>query len=285
MLNVRGKFMKNKKVFLSIFVVFFFILTACSNNVVSQHISLVRDASNRATQLENGNFSYVYVVENENEKQTQGTEGTFVVQDGYVDWHTEMALGEANNKTLTEVIQKDKTQYQRFGRINEDNQFIGNDNEVLTEEPQWQFVNENATGYPDYLQSFMNIELNRDDIEKVEKKEENHLTIYEIAYNDSYLSSVKQKNISEINEQLDKAKQEGADPNVISSLENSLSYNENIIYKSIKQNLTVDDTGVLIGKELQSNFEQTINGSSQNIQMTESLELIEYNSTDMEIEL
>ncbi|WP_087971466.1 hypothetical protein [Oceanobacillus rekensis] len=277
--------MKAKKMFLSIFIVFFFFLNACLNNDVSEDLSSVQDASNRATQLENGRFSYVNVVENEHEGQTQETEGVFVVQDDYIDWHTELVLGEGNNNTLTETFQKEKTQYQRFGRINEGYQFIGNDNRVLTEEPEWQMVNEGATGYPDYLQSFMKIELNKDDIEKVEKIEGNHLTIYEITYNDSYLSSVKQNNIFEINEQLDKAKEEDADTNVISSLENSLSYNDNITYKSIKLILTVDDTGVLIGKELQSSFEQTVNDSSENIQMTDRIEILEYNGTDMKIEL
>jgi DNA repair photolyase len=33
-------------------------------------------------------------------------------------------LEEAINKTLTETIQKDKTQYQRFGSINDNYQFI-----------------------------------------------------------------------------------------------------------------------------------------------------------------
>ncbi|MFC4022357.1 hypothetical protein ACFOUV_00835 [Oceanobacillus longus] len=277
--------METKKVFLSIFIVFFFILTACSNNDVSEHISSVQDASDKATQLGNGKFSYVNVVENENEEQTKETEGVFVDQDDYIDWHTELVLGDGNNKTLTEIIQKDKKQYQRFSRINGDDQFIGSDNEVLTEEPEWQIINEDATGYPDYLQSFMNLELNADDIEKIEKKEENHLTIYEIAYNDSYLSSLKRDNIAEINEQLDKAKQEDADPNVISSLENSLSYNENITYNSINLILTVDDTGVLNRKELHSSFEQTVNGSSKNIQMTDRLEILEYNGTDIIIEL
>lgn len=282
---IRRDFLKAKKVFLSIFIVFFFILTGCSNSDVSEHISSVQDASNKATQLDNGKFSYVNVVENENEEQTQETEGIFVVQDDYIDWHTELVLGGGDNKTLTQTIQKDKTQYQRFGRINVDYQFIGNDNEVLTEKPEWQIINEDATGYPDYLQSFMNLELNKDDIEKIEKKEENHLTIYEISYNDSYLSSVKQNNISEINEQLDKAKQEDADSNVISSLENSLSYNEKITYKSIELISTVDDTGVLIRKELQSSLEQIVNGSSQNIQMTDRVEILEYNGTDIKIEL
>ena len=275
--------MKIKKVFLGIFIVFF--LTACSNNDVSEHISSIQDASKKAAQLESGEFFYVNVIEGEDEKHTQETEGLFVVQDNYVDWHTELVVGESNNKTLSETIQKDKTQYQRFGRINEDYQFTGNDNEALTEEPEWQIVNEDVTGYPDSLQSFMNLEFNKDDIEKVEKKEENHFTIYEISYNDSYLSSVKQNNKLEINEQLDKAKQEGADPNMISSLEDSLSYNENITYKSIKLNLTVDDTRVLIGSEIQSSFEQIIDDSSQNIQMTQRVEILEYNGTDMKIEL
>ena len=277
--------MKIKKVFLGIFIVFLFILTACSNNDVSEHISSIQDASNKAAQLESGEFSYVNVIEGEDEKHTQETEGLFVVQDNYVDWHTELVVGENNNKTLSETIQKDKTRYQRFGRINEDYQFIGNDDKVLTEELEWQIANEDAVGYPDYLESIMNLEINEEDIEKVEKKEENNLTIYEVDYNDTYLSSVKQNNISEIKEQLDKAKEEDADSNVISSLEDSLSYNENITYKRIELILTVDNTGVLIGGELQSSFEQIINGSEQNIQMTQKVEILEYNETDIKVEL
>lgn len=259
-------------------------MTACSNDEVGEHISSVRDASNKSTQLKSGEFSHTIIVGNENSKQPQTTEGIFVVQDERVDWHTKMVLGEENNKTLTEIIQKDKTQYERFGRINEEHQFIGNDNEVLSEKLEWQIVNENSTEYPDYLQSFMNLELNKDDIEKVEKKEKDHLTIYEIVYNDSYLSTIKQNNISEVKEQLDKAIQEDADTNVISSLENSLSTNENTTYKSIGLILTVDDTGVLIGKELQSSFDQILGDSSQNIQMTEKVEVSEYNGTDIKIE-
>lgn len=277
--------MKTKSIFLSILIVLLLILTACSKNDVDEYLSSLQEASNKATELENGKFSFTNIVEHETGKQTLVTEGTFVKKEDYIDWHTELAMGEGTNRTLTEFIQKDKTQYQRFGRINEDDQFISDDNKVLEEVPEWQIVNENSTDYPDYLQPFMNLQLNQDEINKVEKKEENNLTIFEITYNDSYLSSVKQKNIAEINEQLNKARQEDADPTVISALESSLSNYENINFKSINLILTVDDTGVLIAHELKSSFEQTISGTLQNIQMTEKVEIMKYNGTDVNIEL
>lgn len=271
---------------LRIFIVLLFIVTACSTNDVQEHLSNVNDASNKTTQLENGRFSYTYVVENENEeKTTQITNGIFVVNGDYIDWQTDLVLGEGEDVTLTAIIQKDRKQYQRFGLINEDYQFIDNENKPLTEELEWQIVNDDAAGYPDYLESLMNLELNEKQIEKVEKIEESDGMSYTIIYNDSFLSTLKQNNISIINEQLDKAKEADAGPHVISTFETALSNFENITYKNFKLDLKIDKSGVLFEKELQSSYEQLINDVPQNIKIMEKVEIMEYNQADMKIEL
>lgn len=271
---------------LRIFIVLLFIVTACSTNDVQEHLSNVNDARNKTTQLENGRFSYTYVVENENEeKTTQITNGIFVVNGDYIDWQTDLVLGEGEDVTLTAIIQKDRKQYQRFGLINEDYQFIDNENKPLTEELEWQIVNDDAAGYPDYLESLMNLELNEKQIEKVEKIEESDGMSYTIIYNDSFLSTLKQNNISIINEQLDKAKEADAGPHVISTFETALSNIENITYKNFKLDLKIDKSGVLIEKELQSSYEQLINDVPQNIKIMEKVEIMEYNQADMKIEL
>lgn len=271
---------------LRIFIVLLFIVTACSTNNVQEHLSNVNDASNKTTQLENGRFSYTYVVENENEENTtQITNGIFVVNGDYIDWQTDLVLGEGEDVTLTAIIQKDRKQYQRFGLINEDYQFIDNENKPLTEELEWQIVNDDAAGYPDYLESLMNLELNEKQIEKVEKIEESDGMSYTIIYNDSFLSTLKQNNISIINEQLDKAKEADAGPHVISTFETALSNFENITYKNFKLDLKIDKSGVLFEKELQSSYEQLINDVPQNIKIMEKVEIMEYNQADMKIEL
>lgn len=271
---------------LRIFIVLLFIVTACSTNDVQEHLSNVNDARNKTTQLENGRFSYTYVVENENEENTtQITNGIFVVNGDYIDWQTDLVLGEGEDVTLTAIIQKDRKQYQRFGLINEDYQFIDNENKPLTEELEWQIVNDDAAGYPDYLESLMNLELNEKQIEKVEKIEESDGMSYTIIYNDSFLSTLKQNNISIINEQLDKAKEADAGPHVISTFETALSNFENITYKNFKLDLKIDKSGVLIEKELQSSYEQLINDVPQNIKIMEKVEIMEYNQADMKIEL
>ncbi|WP_453995732.1 hypothetical protein [Bacillus nitroreducens] len=271
---------------LRIFIVLLFIVTACSTNDVQEHLSNVNDARNKTTQLENGRFSYTYVVENENEENTtQITNGIFVVNGDYIDWQTDLVLGEGEDVTLTAIIQKDRKQYQRFGLINEDYQFIDNENKPLTEELEWQIVNDDAAGYPDYLESLMNLELNEKQIEKVEKIEESDGMSYTIIYNDSFLSTLKQNNISIINEQLDKAKEADAGPHVISTFETALSNFENITYKNFKLDLKIDKSGVLFEKELQSSYEQLINDVPQNIKIMEKVEIMEYNQADMKIEL
>lgn len=271
---------------LRIFIVLLFIVTACSTNDVQEHLSNVNDARNKTTQLENGRFSYTYVVENENEENTtQITNGIFVVNGDYIDWQTDLVLGEGEDVTLTTIIQKNRKQYQRFGLINEDYQFIDNENKPLTEELEWQIVNDDAAGYPDYLESLMNLELNEKQIEKVEKIEESDGMSYTIIYNDSFLSTLKQNNISIINEQLDKAKEADAGPHVISTFETALSNFENITYKNFKLDLKIDKSGVLFEKELQSSYEQLINDVPQNIKIMEKVEIMEYNQADMKIEL
>lgn len=271
---------------LRIFIVLLFIVTACSTNDVQEHLSNVNDARNKTTQLENGRFSYTYVVENENEENTtQIANGIFVVNGDYIDWQTDLVLGEGEDVTLTAIIQKDRKQYQRFGLINEDYQFIDNENKPLTEELEWQIVNDDAAGYPDYLESLMNLELNEKQIEKVEKIEESDGMSYTIIYNDSFLSTLKQNNISIINEQLDKAKEADAGPHVISTFETALSNFENITYKNFKLDLKIDKSGVLFEKELQSSYEQLINDVPQNIKIMEKVEIMEYNQADMKIEL
>ena len=193
--------MKNNKTFISIFIICLFIISACSNiEDIDSNISAVQEAVEKSAQLKNGEFTYTNIVENNNEKQSQSTEGTFVVLADSVDWHTKLLLSgaDSNTKSISEVIQKDKIQYNRIGILNKENQFIGNEGEILTEAPEWQKVNEDATDYPDVLKSFMNLELNTEDIDTAEVKEENNVTIYEFTYNEPYLSSMKQNNISDL---------------------------------------------------------------------------------------
>lgn len=284
----RGDFLKNNKVLISIFMICLFILTACTGNKddVDAHISSVQEANKKFTQLENGAFSQLTIIENDGEKQTQTVVGTFSVQDNYVDWHTKLVLSESdsNIETIYETIQKAKTQYNRFGQINEDQQFINEDGAVA-EIPEWQIIGEGATDYPDALSSLINVELRKEDIDTVEVKEENDLTIYTVTYHDSYVSSMKKNNVTTIKEKIAKAEKENADSNEISNLEASLAYNEVVDYESVKLILTVDDAGVIIQQDVESVFEQKINDTVKKIKMTVRVKIEKYNQTDLKIEL
>lgn len=279
--------MKSNRSLLSILIVCIFILASCSNNNdINAHISSIKSAVKKFTKLDNGKFTYRTIVESNIEKHSQVTEGIFSVQDDYIDWHTKLILSESNSnvKTVNEILQKDKVQYNRFGMINKDNEFIDSDNKILPKEPEWQKVHEDATGYPDYLKSLIKLELNKEDIQKAKVKKVNNVNTYEFTYNDSFINSMKHKNISIIKEQLDNARKQNTESNEIRSLEDSLSYNENINYNSIKLIVTVDETGVLVGKDLESVYEIMDNDKSQTSKMTESLEIGEYNQTNLNIE-
>ncbi|WP_449538868.1 hypothetical protein [Ferdinandcohnia sp. Marseille-Q9671] len=262
------------------------LVTACSNKEeMNAHLASIQEASAQSKKLENGSFSYRNVVEDETNKHTQVTEGVFVVTDEYVDWYTKLIISESDSNTVTERIQKDKIQYQRFGMVNEEHHYIGTDNEVLPNKPKWQSVKEAVTDYPESVNLLMEVDLPNEYIKNVNKKIKDNVTQYEVTYKDSYLSSLKEENISEIKKQLEKAKKENAGLNVIGSLENSLAYNENMNFKSIKRAFTVNDAGILVGERVEAVYEQTINDTTQTIQVENHVELVEYNQNEIKVEL
>lgn len=250
------------------------------------YISTIQDAVKKSTQLKNGEFSSQAIIEGENEKQIVATNGQFTVQNDSIDWRTEQTLGESDDvaKTITEDVQKDKIHYQRSGKINHNHEFIGNDNETLVEEPEWQVISENSIDYPSVLQPLMHLKINQADKTTVDVQKENGQTIYTFTYNDAYLLAQKESNINDLKKQLEKAQKENAESHVLTMLEELLAYNEKLSYSSIQLILTIDAGGVLIGKELKSTFQQMDDEAAQPRHMIDKLEITAYNLADMEID-
>ena len=59
---------------------------------------------------------------------------------------------------------------------------------------------------------------------------------------------------------------------LLKNLEEALSYNnESIDFKSVKLILIVDDTGVMVGKSLESVYNQKINDTAQTLNTAENI--------------
>jgi len=268
-----------------------FFLAACTQSKtdlsMEEALAFLEEASFSTAALENGTYSLVTVKEAPSERQEEVTEGTFQVIDDRYHWHTKWILEETSNnmrRTVTERVQQDQFQYSRMGFINQADEFIAADGSLLPATPAWQKMEEEAYDLPPHLPLLTEIQLDEADIATMEVKEEEGATVCILTYKQAYLTVQEEAALAEVEEQLEEAREDSADPSRIQSLEKSVAYQERLDLVKSVLHLTVDTSGVLTGYDLESSFEYRINDMTFGLRQKDSMNLWEYNLPDLTLE-
>lgn len=106
------------------------LLTGCTAPSATKEkedaLSVIENASQKTAELENGEYVFTFSNDLEQELTTLQGEGTFIQLENEDIWSTKSKLGQlgSNVQTLLEEIQTKGKMYQRFGVVNEKNEYI-----------------------------------------------------------------------------------------------------------------------------------------------------------------
>lgn len=106
------------------------ILTGCAGQKElaekNKALSAINEASLNTAHLKNGTYTYTASQNIEKEFSDINSEGTFIHLENESIWYTQTSIGQLDNQTriLTEEVQQSGKMYQRFGIVNEHNEYI-----------------------------------------------------------------------------------------------------------------------------------------------------------------
>lgn len=185
---------------------------------------------------------------------------------------------------MTEYTSFGLHQYQRFGRINQDEQYI-DENEEVIEELEWIVVGQNDTHYPSTVTPLVQLDLDETMINEMTNEESGESVSYIIHLSDNYLTQLRDREIRELEDNLEYFKNITVHPDVITELETNLDYQRTVTYEEMVLTITVDSDGVLIGYEKETQaIEQAEGGEKQSIQSVSKVEITEYNQSNIVVE-
>lgn len=266
-------------------------LASCAQNKaelsMGEVISFIKNASNQTATLENGRYTYAITKEAPSERQEELTEGVFQEEGGSYSWYAKWVAESpfTMRRTLTERIQQDESQYSRMGFVNQAGEFIGEDDILLSTTPAWQKMKEGGNDLPPHWNLLSEVQLDEADIASMEVKEVEGATICTFTYKQAYLSAQEERALAEVEGQLEKAKKEAADPSQIQPLEKTVAYQKRLDLISSVLSFTVNQSGILIGYNLENSYEYRINDQSFGVSQKDTMKLLEYNLPNLTLEM
>lgn len=269
---------------LMIMIAFLLVVTGCSDSKEnSEAVSMINEASENTAALENGEYTYTFSSSTANENSViQEGSGTFVNLGNEMDWYTKTFVGQQNtpSRTLTEEVQISGNQHQRFGLVNENDEYI-EQNSVSA----WQKTTEERSDFPLYIEELMNSNFLIEDIEKLELTEETDGTVYQLTYTEDHRTSIINQNIENLESQIETLTSDNADDFAIAALEQALIIQQNTVYTDKTVQLKVNKENILIHLLTEDTFETTTDGTVHESKMTSEKSIDEYNDPSINIDV
>ncbi|MFL2105903.1 hypothetical protein [Desemzia sp. FAM 23991] len=183
-------------------------------------MSTIEEASQNIKKLENARYLYSASQDIGKNNSKINSEGIFVNIGNEIMWHTQTVLGQADNETriLTEDFQRSGVLYQRFGLVNEKNEYL---EEFLT--PEWEIIAECVNRSLLYLDE-----------------------VYELTYTEDYRDSVMEMTIEKLEAALENQNSETGDDFYISSLKQSINKQQNTKYTNKKVLMKVNEENTFV---------------------------------------
>lgn len=278
--------MKRKKMNRLTFIVLILLLAGCARQQEAkekrEQLSIIKNASQNTANLENGTYTYTSSQDIENELSKIDSEGVFVNFGNEVMWHTQTVLGQAENeiRTLTEDFQRSGVLYQRFGLVNEKNEYL---EELLT--PKWEIITEGGNRSPLYLAELIEVDILAEHIESIELSNEDELKVYEFTYTKDYRDSVMEERNEELEKALENQMSENADELYVSSLKQSINKQQNTEYTNKKVLMKVNEKNILVYVFTEDSYEFPVNDTIQSGTATTETIIGEYNDSTIGIDI
>lgn len=258
-------------------------LFGCNNPNLETYISEINEASHALASVDNGRFNTSLVIDDGDELEEETIEGKFVKKDNEVDWYTAHTAGdtEQGSATLTEVTTYGHHKYQRFGQINQNKEYIDENNNTVAD-MKWIVVGSNNKDYPNVIDPLVSLELEDSMIDEIDKEEQGEEVEYTIQLSEDYLIQLRDEEIQVLQDNIDSFKELNVSPDVILELESDLEYQKLLTYENMTMVVRVNNEGVLIGHSTE--IEVIDNEDEQTFKTSNSIEITEYNILDLEIE-
>ncbi|MDZ7835487.1 MAG: hypothetical protein U5K84_09425 [Alkalibacterium sp.] len=103
---------------------------------MSQYTEEIEEASDELSKTENGRFTRETTIQIEEHRVENGAQGRFVMTDEGMDWYASDVLEapDTDIRTRAEIISIGDHTYERFGMIDEEGNYIDQNNEAVEDQ-------------------------------------------------------------------------------------------------------------------------------------------------------
>ena len=262
------------------------LLTGCAGQKEMEEknkaLSAINDASLKVVDLKNGTYTYTASQNIEKEYNNISGDGTFINLENETIWYTQMSTGQLDNqtRTLTEEVQQSGKMYQRFGIVNENNEYI--EENII---PEWKIIAEESNLSPLYLEELIEVDILAENIESIEFSNEGDHTVYELTYTEDYRDSVMEENIKELETALENQISESGDDFYISTLKKSIEKQQDTEYTNRKVLMKINKENILVYRLTEDSFDLSVNDTIQSGNVTIVTVIDDYNDSSIGIDV